>query len=96
MTFKINALCFAESNGRKLNVDPKRILVKKFEIVAKKRDTKWKHCEGAGKLFHENLEEIVLEWVLDRRSKGLHVTKTHSEQQNTVQWNQETEREIRW
>ena len=35
-----------------------------------------KRCDGAGrKPFSEKLDECVLEWVSDRRSKGLRVSR---------------------
>ena len=87
LEFKVNAIRYAEMNGnasagRKFNVDRKRIRdwrAKKEEIVelrGKAKGTKRKRCIGGGrKPFSKRLEEIVLEWIYDRRSKGLRVSR---------------------
>lgn len=85
--FKSDAIRYAENKGnhaaeRKFNVDRKRIREwrdnkgKIEELLAKTKGTKRKRCDGGGrKPFNEQLEEMVLEWVYDRRYKGLRVSR---------------------
>ena len=87
LEFKMNAIRYAEINGnastgRKFSVDRKRIRdwratkEKIIELSGKEKGKKKKRCIGGGrKPFSERLEEIILEWIYDRRSKGLHVSR---------------------
>ena len=89
LKFKLDAISFAAIHGnhaaeKKYNVDRKRILEwqeKKESIEKTVKSKKTKGCqrkrvEGGGrKPFSEKLDETVLEWVHERQSKGLRVSR---------------------
>ena len=89
LKFKLDAISFAAIHGnhaaeKKYNVDRKRIREwreKKESIEKTVKSKKAKGCqrkrvEGGGrKPFSEKLEGTVFEWVHERRSKGLRVSR---------------------
>jgi hypothetical protein len=86
--FKLEAVAYAElinsnrSAGEKFNVDKKRIREwrkSKDDLVAtKKKDqgAKRKRLDGAGrKPLDVQMEEVLVEWIYNRRDKGLRVSR---------------------
>ena len=89
LQFKLNAISYAVIHGnhaaeRKLKVDRKRIRewrekkesIEKTVKNKKSKGSQRKRCEGAGrKPFSDKLDESILEWNHERRSKGLRVSR---------------------
>ena len=87
LKYKLEAIAYAENNSidiasKKFNVERKRIRKwksKKEELLSlKKKDggAKRKRLEGAGrKPLDQQMEEVLVEWIYDRREKGLRVSR---------------------
>ena len=87
LQFKLSGISFATAHGnhaaeKKFNVDRKRIREwreKKESIEETVKSKKAKGCQrkrvkgGGRKPLSEKLEESILEWVYNRRSKSLRV-----------------------
>lgn len=81
--YKVEAIKFAEENKRissaakKFNVDRKRIREwRSAKAKLQAADNKRKRLEGGGrKPFDVGLEDELLEWVHERRSSGLRVSR---------------------
>ena len=87
LKYKLEAIAYAENNNissasKKFNVDRKHIREwkdKKEELLfLKNKDhgAKRKRLEGAGrKPLDQQMEEVLIEWIYDRREKGLRVSR---------------------
>ena len=87
LKYKLEAIAYAENNNissasKKFNVDRKRIREwkdKKEDLLSlKNKDygAKRKRLEGTGrKPLDQQMEEVLIEWIYDRREKGLRVSR---------------------
>ena len=87
LKFKLEAIAYAENNSinsssKKFNVERKRIREwksQKEELLSLKRKdhgAKRKRLDGAGrKPLDQQMEEVLVEWIYDRREKGLRVSR---------------------
>jgi len=87
LKFKLEAIAYAELNSinsasKKFNVERKRIRewskCKESLQSLKKKDqgSKRKRLDGGGrKPLDQQMEEVLVEWIYDRRDKGLRVSR---------------------
>ena len=87
LKFKLEAIAFAELNSinsasKKFNVERKRIrewskCKESLQSLKKKdRGSKRKRLDGGGrKPLDQQMEEVLVEWIYDRRDKGLRVSR---------------------
>ena len=87
LKYKLEAIAYAENNNissasKKFNVDRKCIREwkgKREELISlknKDHGAKRKRLEGAGrKSLDQQMEEVLIEWIYDRREKGLRVSR---------------------